>query len=185
MQRWARIYKDSIAPIAVPGEHYGKSQCLTLADLGQWLLSTAAEGHSYWLPAFPWLKGGRGYCQQWSTLWAHTMSGRWHHKAHILVDSSCGGILSGSSPSRSMPVPCTPHWVLNWIWRFLLQQLGSRSCPWQGCDSHRIKRRPQSTYSAGSGHHSTNPYEGEKSQHILRNDMAGIHTKKQTLHQKY
>lgn len=31
-----------------------------------------------------------------------------------------------------------PYWI--WLSGLLLQKLGSRSCPWQGCDSYRVKR---------------------------------------------
>ena len=65
------------------------------------------------------------------------------------------------------------------IWGFLLQHLRSRSCPWQGSDNHRAKGRTCSTSSAGPGHHNTShtSYQGDNGQHILRKEVAGIHTK--------
>ena len=56
---------------------------------------------------------------------------------------------------------------------------GEHTPPWQGGISYGAERRPHKISSAGSGHHNTNhiPYQGDNSQHTLRKDMAGIHTK--------
>ena len=93
------------------------SRCMTTAGLGtrlQWVwagrfVSTVPEGHPDLFPAFPGLRQCRGQCQQQCTLWAHATRDKWHHRAHFHVDSSCGGILSVSSPSRSAPVMPTSH----------------------------------------------------------------------------
>ena len=39
----------------------------------------------------------------------HMAGDRQHHRAHFLVDSFCGGIHSGCTPSRSTPVPSTSY----------------------------------------------------------------------------
>lgn len=48
-----------------------------------------------------------------------------------------------------------------------------------GCDNQRAKRRSCSISMAGSGHHNTRSHStsGDNSQHTLRKDVAGIHTK--------
>lgn len=57
----------------------------------------------------------------------------------------------------------------------MLQQLGSKPNPQQGCDSHREKRRRCPTSSAGSLHKSShNLYQGDNGQHTLGEDVTGI-----------
>ena len=80
-----------------------------LTNLHWWFVSTVPEGHPGWLPPFSQLRWGWGQCQHQCTLWAHTVDDRQHHKAHFMVDSSQGEILSDSSPSGSTLVPPTPH----------------------------------------------------------------------------
>ena len=98
---------------------------------------------------------------------------------HFLVDGSCRGILSGSSPSGSAPVPPTSHCSPETDLGASTQTTGEQTLPSTGLYNHRAKRRPCSTSSAGSGHHNTNhtPYQGDISQHTMRKDVAGIHTK--------
>ena len=69
-------------------------------------VSTALEGHPSQLPVFSQLRQVQQQHQAWSV---HTTGGTWHHRAHVLVGSSWGGIHSGSIPSRSIPVPPTSH----------------------------------------------------------------------------
>ena len=122
---------------------------------------------------------GWAQCQQQCILWVHTKGERWQHRAYFLVDTSCRGVLSGFFNSRSLPVLPTAHCSLEADLELLYQQLGSRLCPWQGCDNRRAKRRPQPIPREGLDHHNINyiPYPGDKGQQTPKKDVVGIHSK--------
>ena len=59
-----------------------------------------------------------------------------------------------------------------------LKYLRNGPQPWQGSYSYRAKRWSHPLFSAGFCHYTNyTPFQGDNSQHTLRKDVAGIHTK--------
>lgn len=104
---WVRAWDASIAPTAVPGAWW-LLKIWYLIYFGIFV-KTMLEGHQAQLWAFPQLRWGQGQCQQWCTLWACTMSDRWHHRVHSPVDSSGRKILSCSSPNGKTQILPISH----------------------------------------------------------------------------
>lgn len=107
-----------------------------------------------WSEVFPNIGWSQGQCQQQFTLWTCTMGERQYHRVHIPVDSPCRGLLSGSFPKRSVPIPPTSHHSLE-------PDLGvatptTKGQTQQGCNNYIVKRRPCQTYGVGSSPYNNN-----------------------------
>ena len=174
-QRRARVCADSIAPMAGPGA---------------WLWQVPVSDFGRSVPAALWSQQLRDiqadclHSLDWDGAPGSTNSSVLCEPTQPVTDDTTELTFWWTAPAEEYLVEALqfhlPHTTLkNWIWGLLFQQLGSRSCPWQGCDSHRAKRRPHSISSTGSGHHNTShtTYQRDSGQHTLRKETAGIHTK--------
>ena len=126
-------------------------------------VGTVPEGHP---GRFPQLRRGQGQC----TLWAHT-SDRQHY-------SSCKGILSSSSPSRSTPTPPTSYCSLEPNLGASTPTTGEQTLPLTGMWQPQSKEEALFNIQCSCRHCNINhtPCQENNSQHTLRKADECIHT---------